>query len=310
MGRAINLGRPIVTHGPWMDLSKMFVGFDFSEYATKEDIPRDLRFVDMVVFEKSTGEVKEYHLEGGTGDELFVDKTKVDADNFKAVSENFLAYGSFYAYNKTIPFNIVKANTYHALCLVTAGDFTEGYTNIVAFNEGRIVDANITSEADSSGKLLITCSAAHALSTGDLVVLVNMNNAGHDKPTIITRVDATSFTCDDINYVANAGNSAGIVTVPAYLQPVTNAGGIYFVSLNIDGTAAAANKAWKWEVNKNINAVDAIVSERLSTNTLASLSTSGIIELAENDKLWISAKNITDTTDYVIKNMNFNIHKI
>lgn len=223
-------------------------------------------------------------------------------------------YGEMYAYNKTIPFNITVADTYHALALVTASDIVTGLVNGWTFNAGRIVDANITSEASGTGgKLRIVCSAAHGLTTGDLVVLGNMNNAAHNKPTRIT-TDATNplteFLCDDINYVAGAGASAGTVTMPAQLIAGTNSAGIYKVSLTLDGTAAQPNKVWKWELNTNIVANDNVVSERNSTNSLASITTTGLITVVAGDKVWVSGKNSTDTSDYTVKNFNLSLSRI
>jgi len=224
------------------------------------------------------------------------------------------SYAGMYAYNKSIPFNITVADTYHALHLVTAGDIVAGLLSNWTFNAGRTVDTNITSEASGTGgKLRIICSGVHSLTTGDLVVLGNMNNAGHNKPTRIT-LDGTNptteFLCDDITYVAGAGASAGKVDEPAYLKAGAGSAGIYHASFTLDGTAAQINKDWKWELNVNITGQDNMVTERNSTNTLASMSAIGNMQIAENDKVWLSAKNITDTSDYIIKNMNINLHKI
>jgi hypothetical protein len=219
-----------------------------------------------------------------------------------------------YAYNKTIAFNITVADTYHAVHLVTAGDIVSGTLNNWTFAAGRVVNANITSEASGTGgKLRIVCFAAHGLTTGNLVVLGNMNNAGHNKPTRITTDGTnptTEFLCDDITYVAGAGASAGTVDEPAQLIAGSTAAGIYSATVNINGTAANQNKVWKFELNTNVSANDNIVTERYSTNTLASMSTSGLITVAAGDKIWISGKNITDTTDYTIKHLNLYLFKV
>lgn len=223
-------------------------------------------------------------------------------------------HGGFYAYDKAIPFQISVSDTYHALHLVTAGDFTAGLLFGFTFFAGRAVDANITSEANGTGgKLRIVCSGVHGLATGDLVVLGNMNNAGHNKPTTIT-TDATNptteFLCNDITYISGAGASAGTVDIPAYLKAGIGYGGTYHLGFTIDGTAAAANKNWKFEVNENITPFDNLVSERTSSNTLASMTATGNIQISENDKIWLSGKNITDTSDYTIKNFNINLFRI
>lgn len=222
-------------------------------------------------------------------------------------------YGGFYAYDKAIAFNILTAGVYHAFGLRTPLDIVAGQLNGFTFDAGRIVDANITSEADTGGKLRIVCSAAHGLANGDIVTLANMNNAGHNGVTVVL-LDATNptteFIANSITYVAGAGASSGAVYAPAYLQVGAASAGIYFASFTLDGTAANANKAWKWELNVGITPCDNIVSERNSTNSLASMTATGHVVLAAGDRVWISGKNSTDTTDYTVKNANLNLHRI
>jgi hypothetical protein len=229
-------------------------------------------------------------------------------------------YGGFYSYKKSIPFNITVADTYQAFRLVTAGDVLVSPAGIngFTFNAGRVVDPNIASEANGTGgKLRIICNIPHLLTTGDIVVIGNSGTAGgnaaHNKPTFITTDGTnptTEFLCDDINYVAGAGASAGTVDEPSHLHASVGSAGIYTATFVIDGTAINANKSWKWELNTNLIANDNIVSERTTTNTLANMSSSGNIVVADGDIIWLSGKNITDTTDYTIKNMNLHVHKI
>ena len=82
-----------------------------------------------------------------------------------------LRFAGFYAYNKAIAFNIVTADVYHAFGLRTASDFTAGLLRGWTFDAGRVVDSNITSEANTGGKLRIVCSAAHGLVNGDVVTV-------------------------------------------------------------------------------------------------------------------------------------------
>jgi len=221
--------------------------------------------------------------------------------------------GGFYAYNKSIAFNIVTADVYHAFGLRTASDFTAVTLRGFTFDAGRIVDPNITSEANTGGKLRIVCNVSHGLVNGDIVTLGNMNNAGHNGATVVL-LDATNptteFIANSIAYVDNAGASSGVVYAPAYLQASTGSAGIYQATFVIDGTASNNAKSWKWELNIGVTPADNIVTQRTTTNTMASMSSSGHITIADGNRIWLSGKNITDTTDYTVTNMNLHLERI
>jgi hypothetical protein len=176
-----------------------------------------------------------------------------------------------------------------------------------------VVDANITSEANTGGKLRIVCSAAHGLVDGDIVTVHGMNNAGHNGVSVVL-LDATNptteFIANSISYVAGAGASAGSVYAPAYLECGASSGGTYFAGFCLDGTAANINKNWKWELNVGLTEKDNVCTERNSTATLAAQSTFGPIVVAAGERVWISGKNVTDTTDYITKNMSLSLHRL
>jgi hypothetical protein len=222
-------------------------------------------------------------------------------------------YGGFYAYDKGIAFAIVTQSVYHAFGLRTASDLTAGVLNGWTFDAGRIVSADIASEADTGGKLRIVCAGAHGLVNGDIVTLHGMNNAGHNGTSVVL-LDATNptteFIANSITYVDNAGASTGSVYAPAYLQCASGAQGNYSINFCLDGTAASSNKNWKWELNKGVTPLDNIVTERNSTNTLASVSATGNATIAAGDRIWLSGKNTSATDDYTVKNMNLNLHRI
>lgn len=220
-------------------------------------------------------------------------------------------YAEMYAYNEAITFNIDTQDKHHALHGISAPDIVAGALSGWTFDAGRNVDANIANESDVGGKLGIECSGNHGLTTGDVVVITKANNAAHNAPTRVTTTGLTTFTRQDINYAAGAGASDAIVDKPAILiASGAGAAGVYLVTLTLDGTAANANKTWKWEVWKTVTAQDNIVTERFSTNSLASMTTAGMVTIAVGDVLWIAGKNSTDTTDYTVKNFNLNAVKI
>lgn len=228
------------------------------------------------------------------------------------VYANANAYGEIYTYDKSVAFNIVTTNKYHAFKAVAGGDIVNNGLNGWTWDAGRVVDADITSEADNgSGLLRIVTSGAHSLSNDDIVVLVNMNDLAHDDACLVAVIDGTTFDCSNISYSSGAGTSSGRVDEPAYLEAGANASGDYFALLNIDGTAANLNKDWKWELNKGITPYNNIVTERNTTNTLAQMTTGGLITgIVPGDRIWLSGKNITDTTDYTVKNFSLSVHKL
>lgn len=234
-------------------------------------------------------------------------------DTTGAISNGSSCYGGFYAYNKSIVFSIVTADVYHAFGLRTASDLTATHLSNFTFDAGRIVDANITSEANTGGKLRIVCSGAHGLVNGDIVTLHGMNHATHNAASVVL-LDGTNptteFIANTISYNSGAGNSNGSVYAPAYLQAGAAAAGTYNALVLIDGTAAQLNKNWKWELNIGVIPQDNIVTERNSTTTLASMATGGLLTLAVGDRVWLSGKNTSDTSDYTVKNMNVYLNRV
>jgi hypothetical protein len=74
-------------------------------------------------------------------------------------------YGSFYAYGKTIAFNITTADVYHAFGQRTADDITVGPLRGWTFDAGRIVDANIN-QLSSDLTTRHSASRQHLLDSG------------------------------------------------------------------------------------------------------------------------------------------------
>lgn len=221
-------------------------------------------------------------------------------------------YGEMYVYNKSIPLQINTADTYHAFHQVTAGDITSGLTNNFTINTGRVVDADITSEANNGGKLQIVTSANHLLTTGDIVVITNANDTGHNKKTRVTVDNATTFTCQDINYVAGAGTSAAVVDLPAHFKYTGTPTRNFIFNFCLSGNSASANKVFKIEAVKNITDLDNIVVEnKYSTADIQNVSQRGAVQLSTNDIVWIQFINMTgDTTDFTVKHLNITIRTL
>ena len=216
-------------------------------------------------------------------------------------------YGEMYMYEATQGVTIETTDKYHAVF-----GFQTGTVNGFTFDAGREVDANISTEANPSASVLrITTSAAHNLTTGDIVSQGNMNDLLHDGITAVTVVDATNYDCDDINYVAGAGASAGVINEGSYLQASAGAAGDYIISMSVSGQSVGTGKTFKWEMNKNATPLDNIVVERKHGNTdIGSMASSGITTVAAGDRIFMSCKNTTDATDFTMEHANINIRRL
>jgi len=212
--------------------------------------------------------------------------------------------GEWYIYSGSSSVGISAVNVYHAVHDSASAGILEGFT----FSAGGTIDSDIASESNASGQLQITTSAAHGLTTGDIVVLTGMNNAGHNAPTIVTVVDTTNFTCNNITYVAGAGASSGAVDEPAYLEAGANSAGKYFVSYSLTGVPALATKTYKIEIYLNATAKDNTASAATPGSAYpANFSGGGFMELSAGNRVWLAVANTTDATDFTLRHCNLRL---
>jgi len=214
--------------------------------------------------------------------------------------------GEFYIYAGTSTIGIAAVNVYHAVHDSSVAGTLEGFT----FSSGGLIDGNIASEADASGQLQITTSIAHGLTTGDVVVLTNMNNAAHNAPTIVTVIDTTNFTCDNIAYVAGAGASAGIVDEPAYLQAGTDTAGTYLLFYSLTGLPSLATKTYRIKAYIGATAQNNTTTDATpGSATPDTQSGGGYIQLSSGDKVWLGIANLTDATDLTLRHCSLRVVK-
>ncbi len=213
--------------------------------------------------------------------------------------------GEMYMYEAAETVTINTQDVYHAIKGFTAGSLS-GWT----FQDGRVVDANITSEADNTILRIVT-SGVHSLTTGDVVTHTNMNDAAHNKPSQVTVIDTTTYDCDDITYVAGAGTSAGVVDEPGYLQAGVAAAGNYSLNYSCSGEAVGAD-TFKMEAFHIAEEKDNTAAELdLGNNDLGPIPGTGFIpSVAAGDRIWMGCKNKTGTDNFLITNMNINLHRL
>lgn len=215
-------------------------------------------------------------------------------------------YAEMTMYDASQVITINTANTYHAVMGYSAGSLNDW-----TFNAGRVVDADITSEADNTVLRIVT-SGAHSLANGDVITCTDMNNAGHNGVTVVTVIDATTFDCDDINYIAGAGVSSGVIDEPSYLEAGSDSTGVYSCGFSISGLPAGINKTYKWEIYVNSDECDNVVGEhKHAIADIVSISSSGVlVSITPNDRVWLAIEGVTDTTDFTIEHSNINLHKL
>jgi len=231
----------------------------------------------------------------------------------KEIALNDSFFGGFFSYDKaaTLIIPIDTASVYHAVRSVVAGDIVTGILNGFTFNQGRQVDADIANIKDGAGgKLQIECSAPHNLTTGDFVCITKENRVvGNNKVTKITKVDATQFICDNIDYAGGTQTSTAVVSEPAYLQAGAASAGSYQVNLSCAFTTSNGQNI-KIEVNVGSTPADNCVAQRVTTAALDTISSNGNVAVAAGDRIFLTIKNIGGTAAITVTHCNLNLSRL
>lgn len=216
-------------------------------------------------------------------------------------------HGEMYTYEDTHQIEIEHANQMYAINGLSYG-FLEGFTFVAGSN----ISPNITSEADNgSGKLRIVTPDIHGLISGDLVVLTGMNNTAHNGSTVVTVIDTTTFDCDNINYVANAGTSSGVVDMPSYVKADASAVGTYVLNYTLSGTSEGTNVLYKTRLNVNhMNLEYGVAESSYNTGSINSISGNAVIlTIYANDRIWLSL-TASSNVHFEIKHCTFSMAKV
>lgn len=213
-------------------------------------------------------------------------------------------YGEMYSYENTTITNIRTANVYHAIGAV---NIVTGVSDRVTFTAG--VSGNIAAVSNYNGTVpgtvLVTVSAGHNLTTGDVITITSASN--YIGIYTVTRISVTEF------YITHAyvNSQAGTYTRGARLKVNTGGAGIYRASMSLTAFAASASKDFKFEICVNTTEPDKIVTSRRFTNTdYTPMSASGLLQLADNDVVWVAMMNQTDTTDITVVHSNINMVRL
>jgi len=229
---------------------------------------------------------------------------KDGAGNEHEVATTSSYYAAMYLNNNSNA-EVISTAAYPVLLM----NFTAGSLSGFTFDAGRIVDADIASEADAT-QLEVTTSAAHNLTTGDIVSQTGMNNAAHNGVTTVTVTAATTYTCDQIAYAGNAGASSGDIVEGSHLIAGTGAAGMYSICWHLSVTPAAAS-IYKAQIHKNYTACTTCVGQRkFPNNDQGNIVGGGIATIADADKIYIGITCTDGTNNIVNQYGNFSLHRL
>ena len=166
----------------------------------------------------------------------------------------------------------------------------------------------ITDTANNSGTLRIT-DVAHGLLTGDIVTINGLATASQNGITAITRIDDDTFDCDDITFATI--DETGTWQMGSYLLAPTGSASDYRIMFSSSATSAGANKTFTIEVMNLISTHDdAIVERKFSSTDIGSMSTGGLITIADADRIWVAITGITDATNLTLKHFNMSLNRV
>jgi len=211
-------------------------------------------------------------------------------------------YGGMFLEEGSVALNILDANVYHAAYGSESGQLS-GVTFIAGYS--RTISSVEENEAGVSIK--VNTSTDHGLATGDAVSFHSTTDYNGVK-AVLSAPSSTQIIVAGTYGVTRTGT----LLRPDYLKISAGAAGTYLCNLALTADASGNNKLFKMKIF--INAVEArnIVMEDFfqTQSAYKQMSTSGILILAENDRVWMGVMNKTDTTDITFRHGNVNICRI
>ena len=219
-------------------------------------------------------------------------------------------YGEMYFYTSSggVPtallINIV--NQYHGINLAATGTAVLGWTYKVG-TAGTInaVDNN------GGGTLLVTTAANHNLAPGDYVCQTGFTTRTtyRGKYLVLTTPLATTYT---VTGAFDTSTDTGFFQRAWSLRASTGSDGLYRVSFTMSAQAVTATTDFRFELNRNATDLDNIASQNLFSNAArpASMVGIGLVTVADNDVIYMSVKNITDSSDFSVWLANLSLNRL
>jgi hypothetical protein len=209
-------------------------------------------------------------------------------------------FAEMYIYeNAATDTDINVANQYHAISGLFSGDDNSNWS----FVAGSVGSGTITTAA--AGAAINIADVAHGLSTGDYVTVQSVNHSG---TKVVTKVDADNFTVA----IAYVGDEACFWQEGDYLLAGNNSSGFYRFSFSTSLISAGNLKTYKFEIVHNEDHIDESASERkIGTGAdIGSMGSGGIHEITAGDRVFLTVKNIGDTTNLTLVHANISFSRI
>lgn len=213
-------------------------------------------------------------------------------------------YAGMYIYGGASTTFIDTVQRYHL-----ARGFAQGTLNKWTFDAGSY-GSIIDTANNGSGKLRITTSTDHTLTTGCIVSITGLATNSQNAVTRVTVINSTTFDCDDISY--SSPDEVGTFNRGSSLIAGVGAAGVYHVCFSASVTSFGNNKKYNWEIIQNVTERDNIsITRMIATGTdEGAVGASGLLTIAEGDIITLAVEGLTDTTDLTFINTNVNLHKI
>lgn len=211
-------------------------------------------------------------------------------------------YGEMYLYEGTVALAILDTDVYHAGYGASQGQlsgfvFSQGYSRTISSVEENVAGVSIK----------VNTSTAHGLDTGDVVTLNGTTDYNGTK-TVLSAPSSTQIVVAGTYGVTRTGT----LLRGDYLKVSAGGAGKYLCTMALCADVAANGKTFKFEINVNAVAADNIVIEEVfqTGSQYKQMCSSGVLVLVENDRVWMSVKNKTDTADITFRHGNINLCRI
>lgn len=184
-------------------------------------------------------------------------------------------------------------------------DFAAGDLNNVTFVAGIV--GSISAFANAGGGLVTVTDTGHGLVTNDIITI--HGTTSYNGTFLITRVDDDNFTIVD-TFVAN--DATGNWEMGDYLLVPANGEGTWQISLLFSATAATNNDIFTFTICVNtVRQTKFELENKYAVGAdIKTVTGIGLIDLADNDRVWVGMTNLGGTGNITPKHGNMTIERI